>query len=128
MNLNVKKVKIITDNRGWLAEIIRPDIVNNKHLGLVLVTTAKPGMIKGNHYHKRKKEWYFVVKGRGLLKVWSKDKTQEESMEIGEKNMVLAEIPTYYFHSIQNIGKGEMILIAYVDEPFSPKDPDTYYE
>lgn len=128
MKLKIKELKIIKDNRGWLAEIFNKRLIGRTNLGLVLITTAYPSQTKGNHYHKRKTEWYCVLKGRGLLKVWSVDGRDKEEIEIGEKNMVTVEIPKNYFHSITNIGKDELYLLAYADEAFDPKDPDTFHE
>lgn len=125
MNLKIKKLEVKKDERGFLAEIISSN-ERDKRLGLVLITTAHPTMTKGNHYHKRKTEWYCVVKGKGLLKVWRKNEKKE--MELSEKNPVLVEIPKNYFHSITNIGNSEMYLMAVVSEPFNKEDPDTYYE
>ena len=57
MKLNIKKLVVKKDSRGWLAEIIQSEDVGKKRFGLLLITTAHPGQVKGNHYHKKKKEW-----------------------------------------------------------------------
>ena len=128
MKLKTKKLEIKKDDRGWMSDIFSKKQIGHTKLRLVLITIAYPSKTKGNHYHKRKKEWYCVLRGRGLLKVWSVDGADKKELEIGEKNMVTVKIPTNYFHSITNIGESELYLLAYVDEPFNPKDPDTYYE
>ena len=128
MKLNIKKLIVKKDARGWLAEVISQEDVDKKKFGLVLITTARPGQVKGNHYHKKKKEWYCVIKGRGLLRIWGENTNEKKELEIGERNMVLVEIPTGYFHSIQALGNQEMYLMAYVSEAFNPSSPDTYYE
>lgn len=127
MNIDVKKLDIKKDNRGWLAEIVRPDDIETKKFGLVLVTTALPGQTKGGHYHKRKTEWYCVIKGDGLLTLVDNESKEKKEMKIGEENMVLVRIPPKTTHSIKNIGDCELYLIAYVDEAFNESDPDTYY-
>ena len=127
MKLNIKKLTVHKDDRGWLAEIFRPEDVG-KTFGQVLVTTAKPGQTKGNHYHKRKREWYCVVKGRGFLIVVDRKTGKKTELEMGDNNMVAVEIPKGSLHAINNIGRSEMILIAYTNESFDPADPDTYYE
>lgn len=126
LDISIRKLNVKSDERGWLAEIATQKDVDGLS-GLILVTTAHPGKTKGNHYHKRKTEWYCVIQGRGLLEI--KDLLSEEKteIEIGEKNMVLVKISPNYLHSITNIGENEMILLSYVDEPFNEEDPDTYY-
>ncbi len=128
MKLNVKKLEVHKDDRGWLAEILRPEDVGGSPFGQILVTTAHPGQIKGNHYHRRKREWYCVVAGRGKLTVTDRKTRETVELEMGERNMVSVEIPVGSLHAIMNIGSDEMYLLAYTDEPFNPSDPDTYYE
>lgn len=126
MNLKVKKLEVKKDNRGWLTEIISLNEIEGKQLGLVLITAAHVGQTKGNHYHRRKTEWYCVIRGRGLLKVWNRQ--EKEELEVSEDTLVLVQIPQNYFHSITNIGTIPMHLLVIVSEPFNEKDPDTFYE
>ena len=126
MKLKIKKLDKLTDDRGWLAEILSDKDSDGKELGLVLITTAHPGKTKGNHYHKRKTEWYCVISGKGLLRVWND--SEKEEMELSSVDLALVEIPTGYFHSITNIGEEELHLLAIVSESFNEGDPDTYYE
>ena len=128
MNIGVKKLDIKKDHRGWLAEIVQPKDVGSNTFGLILVTTAKPGQTKGNHYHKIKTEWYCVIRGQALLTLID-NKTQEvKKLHMGEDNMVLVRIPPNNFHTIKNVGGKEMYLMVYVNQAFDPKDPDTYYD
>lgn len=128
MNIRTKKLEVKKDTRGWLAEIITPEDVKNGVFGLVLITTAKPGQTKGKHYHKRKTEWYCVVRGEGQLTLIDNKTGEIEKIDMGEKNMITIEIPPDHFHFIENTGRVEMYLLVYVNEPFDPKDPDTYYK
>lgn len=128
MKIKVKKLEVKKDHRGWLAEIVQPKDVGIKDFGLVLVTTAFPGQTKGGHYHKRKTEWYCVIKGKGLLTLIDNKSKEKKEMEIGERNMVLVRIPPLIMHKIKNIGEDELYLLAYVDEAFNKQDPDTYYD
>lgn len=128
MIIHSKKLDVKKDPRGWLAEIVRPEDVDNKSFGQILVTTAKPGETKGNHYHKRKTEWYCVIRGNGRLTLIDNKNGETKSLSMGEDDMILVAIPPNYFHSIKNTGKKEMYLMVYVSEPFNPSDPDTYYE
>lgn len=128
MNIKVKKLEVRKDNRGWLAEVVKAKDVGIKDFGLVLVTTANPGQTKGGHYHKRKTEWYCVIKGKGLLTLVDNNSKEKREMEIGGGNMVLVMIPPLTTHVIKNIGESELYLLVYVNEPFNEQDPDTYYD
>lgn len=128
MKLTIKKLDIKRDERGWLAEVVRPEDVGDSSFGQILVTTAGPGHIKGNHYHKRKTEWYCVLQGKALLTIINNKTRERKEISMGDDNMVLVKIPPHHFHAIKNIGKNEMFLLVYVSEPFNPSDPDIYYD
>jgi dTDP-4-dehydrorhamnose 3,5-epimerase len=50
--VRVKPLKLIPDERGVLAEVIRADDEIFRKFGQVYFTTAYPGVVKGWHYHK----------------------------------------------------------------------------
>jgi len=126
MKIKVKKLEVKKDHRGWLAEIVEGKDVGIKDFGLILVTTAKPGQTKGGHYHKRKTEWYCVLRGKGLLTLVDNKSNEKTEMEVGEGNMVLVKIAPLITHAIKNIGTDELYLLSYIDEAFDKADPDTY--
>jgi UDP-2-acetamido-2,6-beta-L-arabino-hexul-4-ose reductase len=126
--MNSRKLDIKTDERGWLAEVLRRgDLHPGKEaFGQFFITTAHPGISKGHHYHLRKHEWFCVIKGRGLLVFEDIETGLRQELEIGENNLATVEIPLRTAHAIKNIGEEMMYLLAYTDEPRDPSDPDTY--
>ena len=44
----------------------------------------------------------------------------------GEKLQVV-DIPPGYTHSIENLGKIDLVTVIWVNEIFNPKNPDTFY-
>jgi UDP-2-acetamido-2,6-beta-L-arabino-hexul-4-ose reductase len=126
--MEVKKLEIKTDQRGWLAEILRRENLypGREAFGQFFVTTAHPGISKGHHYHLRKHEWFCVIKGRALLVLEDIDTKQRTQIPMGEDNMVTVELPLRSAHAIKNTGQEMMYLLAYVDEPFNQEDGDTH--
>jgi dTDP-4-dehydrorhamnose 3,5-epimerase len=57
----IKKLKVISDERGRLMEILRADDEMFQAFGQVYMTTAYPGVVKGWHYHKRQSDNMAVV-------------------------------------------------------------------
>jgi len=51
--VNLKDLKVVPDERGWLMEILRCDDEIYQQFGQVYMTTAYPGVVKGWHYHKK---------------------------------------------------------------------------
>ena len=54
-----KKLETKQDDRGKLIEIFT---FHEPAAGLILYSTTKPGITRGNHYHTRKKEYFCVIK------------------------------------------------------------------
>lgn len=121
-----KKIDKIVDERGWLAEILRKKDLSKRTFGQLYISVAKPGMTKGNHYHKRKTEWFCVIKGYAeLVLVGILDK-KEETIYLKGDELLAVSINPNIFHKITNVGSEEMVLLVYSDEVFDPRDPDTF--
>ncbi len=123
----IKPIIKTRDSRGWLAEIVRPEDLDSKtSFGQIFLTVSYPGQIKGNHFHKRKTEWYCVVRGRGLLTIRDNNSGERHQYRLSDKKLRLVTIPPGYSHKIQNTGSEDMHLLVYVNEAFMQSDPDTY--
>ncbi len=127
--LIVERLTKKSDHRGWLFEALRGDWLGpKKEFGQVHVSVALPGKVRGNHFHTRKAEWFFVTSGSAQLLL--KNKTTGETKEIflSEKDPKSICIPPGTIHAIKNIGPDQMVLIVYSYEPFDPNDPDTFFQ
>ena len=127
-----KSLQLKTDERGWLIELLKgselPAEIKSKGLGQVYLTVAKPGAIKGNHYHLRKTEWFCVIKGTAKLVLHDNKSKKTEEMLLTAENPCRIKIPPNTFHAIKNIGDEEMYVVCYIDEEFNQNNPDTYYD
>ena len=129
MKIKIRKLDIKKDSRGWFAEIIRlEELGKNKEFGQIHISVAKPRQTKGKHYHARKTEWFCALKGNGILTLIDKKTGEKKKINIGDDNMLTIKIPPYIWHAIENKGKDDLYLLAYISEPFNPEDPDTYQE
>ena len=129
MHFEQKKIEKKEDERGWFSEILRADDLSEndrKRFGQFGITAAKEGIVKGNHYHKRKLEWYCVIKGKALIVLEDNETGERKEIILDEKSPELLKIFPNTSHAIKNIGKGIMLLLIYTNEPFNKEDPDTY--
>ena len=96
--------------------------------GQVSFSTTKPGITRGNHYHTRKSEKFCVVSGEASIKLRriGADKVIDYKVSGDEPSWI--EMPIYYTHNITNIGDSELLTLFWIDEPFDPSDPDTFFE
>ena len=129
--IKIKKLKVIPDERGRLAEILRRDDDIFKKFGQVYMTTAYPGVVKGWHFHKKQYDYFCAVKGMIKLVLYDsreKSKTKGEINEffIGEHNPLVVMIPPYVYHGFKCISESEAIVINTITEPYNHKEPDEY--
>ncbi len=116
-------LELKTDERGSLFELIK-----SKQFGQIFISTTKPGYVRGNHYHDSKIEKFCLIKGKAIIKLRNMLTQENISYEVSDQKIEIVDIPPGYTHSIQNIGKDEMIVLFWSDEIFDPQNPDTYYE
>lgn len=126
--IDTKKLVKHVDNRGWLAEIFRPEDVNKTMKGQVTITTAHPGIVKANHYHKKMNEWYCVIKGKMHLVLKDIKTGEQNEIILSEDKLELIKISPGLAHGFRNIGDDMLIVLMYIDRPFDPNDTDTFPE
>ncbi len=129
--VSTKKLKLIQDERGRLMEMLRCDDKLFKKFGQAYMTTAKPGYVKGWHYHKKQTDNFVCIRGEmriGLYDNRENSRTKGEVNEfiIGEKNPMLVQIPPGVIHGFEsNVGE-ESIIVSIPTEPYNYKTPDEY--
>lgn len=116
------ELKMNSDNRGSFTEFIR---TNNR--GQVSINISKPGITKGNHWHHTKNEKFLVVSGEGVIRFRKIDSEEIIEYFVSGDKLEVVDIPVGYTHNIENIGKTEMVTVMWVNEPFNPEQPDTYF-
>ena len=123
-----KDLVVHKDDRGWLAEIFRPEYIDKKMNGQVTITTAYPGIAKANHYHKRKHEWYCVIQGKMRLALKDMKTGKKEEIVLSDKELKIVKISPNIAHGFKNVGDDMLSVLMYIDEPFDASDPDTFLE
>jgi len=112
-----------SDERGWLVETIKAGSG-----GQCFVSTTQQGITRGNHFHRRKVERFFVLQGKARIELRKLLSNEVISYHINGEKPAYIDIPTLHTHSITNIGENELITLFWVDEYYDPENPDTFYE
>ena len=112
-----------SDDRGWLVETVKA--VSG---GQCFVSSTHPGIIRGNHYHRRKVERFFVLKGQAEIRMRRLFTDEVASYHLDGNQPSFIDIPTLHTHNIKNTGVDELITLFWADELFDPDNPDTFYE
>lgn len=109
-----------SDERGRLAELLKSDC-----FGQIFVSTTKPGVTRGNHYHHRKVEKFCVLQGTGVIRLRPLGSGELVSYRVSGAAFTVVDIPPGYTHSIENVGDSDMVVLFWANEVFDPDQPDT---
>lgn len=123
-------LKANRDERGSFTEFLRtPD------RGQVSVNVSRPGVTKGNHWHHTKWEKFLVVSGEALIRLRRVGLDGEgepypvDEYRVSGDRPVVVEMAPGTTHSITNLsGTDDLVTVMWANEPFDPKNPDTFYE
>jgi dTDP-4-dehydrorhamnose 3,5-epimerase-like enzyme len=122
----IRRLEQRVDPRGRVFEILRREHVPLTTFGQIYVFTAVPGAVKGNHYHQRKAEWFCVLAGDGELTLYDLESGYAETLVMKAGEPAVVKIPPGVAHRMTNTGESELVVLAYITEPFDPGDPDTF--
>lgn len=118
-----KKFTKHTDDRGAFVEIMRANTP-----GQTSFSTTVPGITRGNHYHTRKVERFAVIKGQARIQLRKINTDEVFEYFLNGEEPAYVDMPIWYTHNISNVGKSELITLFWINEPYDPNDPDTYFE
>ena len=104
----------ITSPRGELA-VLTDGSVPIRHLSYL---ELRPGMIRGNHYHKQRREWFYLISGE--LTLTMTDAKGGEKTVIQLRAGDLAYITPEIVHALNPVTPGSAIEFA--AEPFDLTD------
>ena len=112
------------DDRGSFTELMRTD-----SCGQFSVNISKPGIVKGQHWHHTKWEFFIVVAGRGLIQMRKVGSDEVRNFEVsGDKIQAVHMLPGYT-HNIINLSDTEdLVTVMWANECFDPGRPDTFFE
>lgn len=111
-----------TDDRGSFVEIIRVAVGGQSSF-----SSTVPGITRGNHFHTRKIERFAVIQGKALIQLRKIDTTEVFEFVLDGDKPAYVDMPIWYTHNIKNIGDEILLTNFWINEPYDPSDPDTYF-
>lgn len=112
------------DDRGWLAEFVK-----SNQFGQIFISKSRPGITRGDHWHKTKIEKFLVVEGLAEITFRNKINSQDViHYKVSGDEMTVLDIPTGYVHAITNVGENDLITLFWANEILDKEKPDTFYE
>ena len=127
--VQVKPLRVVPDERGWLMEILRGDDELFSRFGQVYVSATYPGVVKAWHRHERQTDNFACVVGMiklVLVDTREKSPTRDVINEffIGVHNPLLVQVPKLVYHGWKCIGTEPSLVVNVPDEPYNRADPD----
>ncbi|MBN2335185.1 NAD-dependent epimerase/dehydratase family protein [Candidatus Bathyarchaeota archaeon] len=111
------------DSRGTLFEAVK-----SLNGGQAFISTTKPGVERGNHYHRRKVERFSVIRGEATVRMRRIGTEQVIEYKLDGERPSYMDIPILYTHSLVNVGNGDLFMHFWSSELYDPEDTDTYPE
>jgi dTDP-4-dehydrorhamnose 3,5-epimerase len=130
--VQVKTLRTVADERGWLMEILRADDRELfSRFGQVYVSATYPGVVKAWHFHERQTDNFACV--AGMVKLVLVD-TREDSPTrnavneffLGVQAPLLVQVPKLVYHGWKCISPEPSLVINIPDEPYNRADPDEH--
>lgn len=112
-----------SDARGELFEAVR-----GHSGGQAFMSFTRPGITRGNHYHRRKVERFLVVKGTARIRIRPLFRGAATDFLVNGAKPVYIDMPTFHTHNITNVGDEDLLTLFWTNEIFDPRDPDTFAE
>lgn len=116
--------QVHSDDRGDLFETLRA----HGGTGQSFVSTTVPGATRGDHYHLRKVERFFVVKGEAEIALRRLLHDDVVTFRVGGSSPAFVDMPTLWVHNITNVGDDELVTMFWSDQLLDTDDPDQYPE
>lgn len=116
-----KTLQLNTDPRGMLFEAVK-----GGGGGQSFLSTTKPGITRGDHFHLNKVERFLVVQGEAVIRVRKVLRNEIWEYRVSGSAPAVVDMPTLHTHSIENIGDGDLLTLFWTHDLFDPANPDTF--
>ena len=113
-----------SDDRGSLVEVVRA----HGGQGQTFVSSTRPGMTRGEHFHLRKIERFVVLAGQATITLRRLFSQQAVTFAVSGVRPCIVDMPTLWAHNITNTGSSHLTTMFWTHELFDASRPDTYPE
>jgi UDP-2-acetamido-2,6-beta-L-arabino-hexul-4-ose reductase len=112
-----------SDDRGSLVETVK-----SHQGGQTFISTTRPGITRGNHFHLRKVERFLVLAGEAVIRLRRVGSDAVVSFHVNGDQPCYIDMPTMHTHSINNLGTSPLMTLFWSSEIFNAADADTHSE
>ena len=121
----VKELEAHFDKRGWLVEMLKKNELPEE-IKQIYVATLKPRQVRGNHYHLKRIEWFFVIGKKAKLYLEDIKTKKRTCLKVSSKKPKVMTVFPKIAHALKNLSKETIYLISAQNTIYNPKNPDTF--
>jgi dTDP-4-dehydrorhamnose 3,5-epimerase len=127
--VQVKKLKVIPDERGRLMEILRRDDDLFRGFGQVYMTTTYPGVVKAWHKHEKQSDNIACLAGMIKMALYdgrpgSATRGEVNEFYLGVHNPLLVQVPAGIYHGWMCVSAEEAVIVNIPTETYDYGAPD----
>ncbi|MBQ6478105.1 MAG: NAD-dependent epimerase/dehydratase family protein [Erysipelotrichaceae bacterium] len=112
------------DERGSFTEFLK-----TADHGQFSINISRPGIVKGQHWHNTKWEFFLVVSGHGKIQERKIGTDEVIEFEVSGKKLEAVHMLPGYTHNIINLSDSEdLVTVMWANEMFDKDKPDTFHE
>ena len=116
-----RPLRLHSDPRGTLFEAVK-----GGGGGQTFLSTTKPGVTRGDHFHLGKVERFLVVQGEAVIRIRKVLTDEVWEYRVSGDAPAPVDMPTLHTHSIENVGEGDLLTLFWTHDLFDPANPDTF--
>lgn len=116
-----RPLKLNTDARGTLFEAVK-----GGGGGQTFLSTTRPGITRGDHFHLNKVERFLVVQGEAVIRIRKVLSDKVWEYRVSGDAPAPVDMPTLHTHSIENTGDTNLLTLFWTHDLFDPAKPDTF--
>ena len=124
----VKDIKVLVDDRGILAEIVRADDpIYHGRFGQMYYATTNPGVVKAWHYHEVHTDILYCIAGTAKMCLYdnrdgSPTKGVTNVFVMNEFNHIAVRIPPGVLHGQTALGTVPCVVLNLQSHLYDPAD------
>ena len=130
-DVQVKELRRISDDRGYLMEMLRSDWPEFEAFAQSYVTACYPGAVKAWRYHKKQWDHFVCVQGIARVALYDPRKNSSSKGSVNEFRLdasppVLMKIPPFVYHDFSAEGGQTTLIVNFPTELYNYENPDEY--